>query len=547
MIDTLIPWVGDVMSEHSEVVVRLATEDDVEGIRDVVLSSYGDRFFPEFYDTVELKKMVFGDETLMLVAEDLTTGRIVGISSVLLEIGAYSDLVAEFGRLAVHPDYRQQGIAGRLLDERLRYVEDRLHVGVLEARVAHPYAVMNARSRGFASVGFLPAKLRLGEDREHLNLMVRYFGDALKLRRNHPRVIPEAHALAMQAMENVGLEPDLVVDEHTPSYPRLGEYEIEKLTAEGYASLLRIERGRVEKREIFGPMRLHYGFFRLAASASTYLVARRDGQFEAALGFTLDEVERNVRVFELIQLGEGAVRTLFEALELRCTTDLGAATVEVDVSAYAPRMQRTLLELGYVPAAFVPAMAFHQVERLDVVRMVRVLTSFDLPLAELPGPAWKIATMVLDWLADRAATRRVNEKLTGIELFDGLTLEQQARLGARFGYLEYSAGEVIFTQGKPAVWIAIILDGRVSVTIDDERVGSVGPGECLGEVAVLTKSDHSASAVVEDPVHIAVLTVDRLAELVRERPDIGITIYRNLATNLGRKLRRADLRVPGAP
>jgi len=30
----------------------------------------------------------------------------------------------------------------------------------------------------------------------------------------------------------------------------------------------------------------------------------------------------------------------------------------LNVSTHAPRMQRTLLELGYLPAAFVPALVF---------------------------------------------------------------------------------------------------------------------------------------------------------------------------------------------
>ena len=34
--------------------------------------------------------------------------------------------------------------------------------------------------------------------------------------------------------------------------------------------------------------------------------------------------------------------------------------LEIDVSAHAPRMQRTLLELGYNPTGFVPALAFDE-------------------------------------------------------------------------------------------------------------------------------------------------------------------------------------------
>ena len=36
------------------------------------------------------------------------------------------------------------------------------------------------------------------------------------------------------------------------------------------------------------------------------------------------------------------------------------------------------------------------------------------------------------------------------------------------------------------------------------------------------------------------LTREDLTRLVRRRPDIGVTLYRNLAAELGEKLRRAD-------
>jgi len=34
--------------------------------------------------------------------------------------------------------------------------------------------------------------------------------------------------------------------------------------------------------------------------------------------------------------------------------------------------------------------------------------------------------------------------------------------------------------------------------------------------------------------------------LVRQRPDVGVVLYRNLALGLGDKLRRADGALPGA-
>ena len=88
----------------------------------------------------------------------------------------------------------------------------------------------------------------------------------------------------------------------------------------------------------------------------------------------------------------------------------------------------------------------------------------------------------------------------------------------------------------------IVLSGSLAIHMEGSSspVGAVGPGECLGEVALLSEAPHSATAVAMEPVETGVLTRAGLVELVRQRPDIGVVLYQNLARGLGDKLRRAD-------
>ena len=524
--------------------IREAVESDTPWIREIFEATYGDDYaYPEFYEEQHLKKLIYSDDTLMLVAEDDDVGHVVGTASVVLESGAYTDLVGEFGRLSVHPAAWGKGIGGMLLEERIKRVEYRLHVGFMEARVAHPYSLTNGLRHGFATVGFLPQKLRFGSRRENTALLVQYFGEALELRRNNPRIIPEAYQLAGLAMDEVGLRRDFIVDEHAPAHPHGGEYEIQELTAQGYSTLLRIERGRLRKREVFGPLRLHYGFFRLRAEDSNYLIARHGEHIAGAIGFTRDCAENIVRVFELISLEDQAVRFLLNELEKRCRTDAQVCYVEIDVNAHAPGMQRTLLELGFVPVAYVPALAFHRVERLDVVKMARLLRPLeDIPMALVP-PVEVVAELILRGFRRQEMVPRIGELLDRIGLFSGLTEEQVQRLAAASNHARFENDQQIFSAGDECNETFIILEGEVSVLMGDKgvAVGVVGPGECLGEVALLTGSEHSASAVATTPVKAAVLTRTDLVELVRQRPEIGVVLYRNLARGLGEKLRRADL------
>ena len=409
--------------------IREARDTDVDGIMDIYLATYGEDYaYPQYYEAYEIKKLVFSDETLMLVAEEEETGRIVGTASVILEVGAYTDLVGEFGRLAVHPDYRKRGIGTRLLEQRLLTVKDRLHVGVIEARVTHPFTQAISLKQGFAPVGFLPLKYMFGPKRESMGVMVQLFGRGQELRRNNPRIVPEVYPLAGTALENCRMSVDLIVDEESGPYPFGHGFNVSELTTEGYSRLMRIERGRVRNREVFGPMRLQYGYFKLISHHSKYLVAREGGHIVGAVGFTLERLDRVVRVFELISLRDEVIRFLLEQLESRCCEEWDISYMEIDVSAHAPRMQRTVLQLGFVPTAYVPALAFHEVERLDLIKFSKLLIPLDVGPMMLIPPVGEVAETVLQAFRRHEVLPRLGEVVDRVGLFAGLDEEQLERL-----------------------------------------------------------------------------------------------------------------------
>lgn len=518
--------------------VREAQESDAREIRELFIAVYGqDYSHPQFYDLQSIKKMVYADDTIILVAEDTVTGRVVGTGSVLLEMGAHSDLLGELGRLAVHPDARNRGVGKRLMEGRLQRLEDRLHLALVEPRAVHPFAQKISLSHGFVPVGFQPMKLLL-DRRESLLVCVRYFGDALKLRRGNPRVISEVYPLAELALHNCGLDCDAVVRDVSEPYPREGDFELDELTAEGYTTLLHFQRGRVRRREIFGPVRLHHGLFRIRAHRSNYLLARDRGRVVGAVGFTVDEVERTLRIFELVARSDRPVVFLLAEVERSCGRQWQVDYIEVDVSAFAPRMQRTLLELGYLPAAYVPAMVFHQVERLDGIRMVRLLVAPQFGALECLPKTRPVVDLIQRGFGYCQVVPGLSEAIPKIALFAGLDERQTRDLACRCTLHSYAPGERLFSEHATGDSMFLILEGEVRVRSDSPSGpgGTVGPGECLGEVSLLQQSPHSATATARTAVRAAVLGHGDIDKIARLRPDIGVVIYRNLAAGLGRKL-----------
>lgn len=524
--------------------IRLAVESDVPGVREVFRATYDETYpYSGFFHIDWLKHAVFNDNLIMLVAENTETKTILGTASVVCDIGADSDLLGEFGRLAVLPEARGHRLGSRLMQARIDQIKDRLHVGVVENRTRHPFSQRISRDHGFVPIGFLPLKHQF-KNRESTVFYVHYFGDALSLRRNNPHVVPEVQEVAYQALNNCGLPFDVILDEESQALPPGAEFPIHHLTADDMSALIRIERGRLRGREIFGPMRLQYGMFRLNAKHANYLVAREpspDGDqspVAGALGYIHDEIDKSIRIFELIAPSDRASRFLLEQLLDHAENELDASYVEIDVSAHSPRMQRTLVELGFLTIAYIPAMVFHRVERRDVIKMAKLLVPPEFGEIVLIPEAKALAEVVMKNFKRQYVLPEVANALNHLELFDGLTEEQSQRVASVCSVSRFEKGENLIVAGAQSERMFVLINGKVDITLgeNNQKVGDVEAGESLGEIAMLTRMPHSMNAAAHGKVTAAVLSRKSFEALVRQRPDIGTVLYRNMAMGLGGKL-----------
>ena len=524
--------------------IREATEHDVGGIRDLFLAAYGKHYtYPQYYDRHVLKKMVFDDDTLLLVAEDQESEQILGTASVLFDKGAFGDLLGEFGRLVVHPDGRRRGIGKKLMDERIAHSERRLHLGMVENRVAHPFSQRISARYGFTSAGFLPLKARFDE-RESLALYIRHFGDALRLRRNNPHIIPEGFQLAQHVLESCGLDPDVIIDDISQAYPDEHSFEIEDMETKGYASLLRFERARAHQKEVFGQARILQGLFLLEATNSHYVIARKDGKLVGAIGYSVDMMEKALKIFEIVTVDRRPIRVMIEEVIKRGKEKFDMAYIEVDISGYSPSMQRTFLELQFVPVAYMPSFAFQGAERYDVMRMARLFVPAEIDSAVLHHRTQPVFDIVKSNFSTRDLLPRLGDVLPQIRLFNGFTREQVRRITEVCELTVFQKNEVVVEKGEESENAYIVLRGSLTVSAGDPasltEVGMVREGECFGETVILDRKAHSVTATAFEKTEAAIINRNELAALIRRRPDIGVVVYRNLASSLARKLRGTD-------
>ncbi|MBS0165058.1 MAG: cyclic nucleotide-binding domain-containing protein [Nitrospira sp.] len=220
---------------------------------------------------------------------------------------------------------------------------------------------------------------------------------------------------------------------------------------------------------------------------------------------------------------------------------MGSEYIEIDVSAYAPRMQRTLLELNFLPVAYVPAMVFYQVERLDIVKMVRLNKRQDLGPLGLTGPVQAVADVVMRGFSTCVIAPRMARAIKEVPLFHGMNTEQATRLAGVCTVKSMRRGKRLFAEHDPTDRLYVVLQERVIISGGPSLaiMGTIHTGETCGEVSLLSARPHSATAMAVKEIEVAELPRKDLEDLIRRRPDIGVIIYRNLAIGLGDKLLRS--------
>jgi di/tricarboxylate transporter/CRP-like cAMP-binding protein len=136
--------------------------------------------------------------------------------------------------------------------------------------------------------------------------------------------------------------------------------------------------------------------------------------------------------------------------------------------------------------------------------------------------------------------------LRTVSLFADLPREVLARLVSEFEELDVAPGQTVFSQGDPGDALYVIVDGAVEIrgahAGAGERVAVLGPGDCLGEMALVTGDPRSAAAVALSPTRLLRLDKERFRVLSERHP----VFLRELARVLCRRIARTSEDVASA-
>ncbi len=138
------------------------------------------------------------------------------------------------------------------------------------------------------------------------------------------------------------------------------------------------------------------------------------------------------------------------------------------------------------------------------------------------------------------------DTLAHVELLSNLDKKELQVLSKSCQERKYSAGSTLIKQGDTGVGLYVIISGHVKTTQakNPDRaevdLGTYGPGNVLGEMALLDDLPRSATITAVDDVTALLLPVWEFRATVRDHPEIGLKLLSVLSKRLRKTESKSD-------
>ena len=124
------------------------------------------------------------------------------------------------------------------------------------------------------------------------------------------------------------------------------------------------------------------------------------------------------------------------------------------------------------------------------------------------------------------------ERLKNVPLFEGVSDAQLQRIANGVKERRFDAGASIVSAGEPGHGFYLIVQGSAVVKRGDRTIGTLGPGDYFGELALVRETPRTATVVAGDPTTCLVLTRWDFKGILDTNPAIAIRLLETVASRI---------------
>jgi CRP-like cAMP-binding protein len=119
--------------------------------------------------------------------------------------------------------------------------------------------------------------------------------------------------------------------------------------------------------------------------------------------------------------------------------------------------------------------------------------------------------------------------LRAVPLFSSCSLGELRRIADIADELNFGEGKVLCRQGDPGRELFVLVEGTVKVERGGEEVNRLGPGDFLGEGALILSKPRNATITAMSPIRAIILTGTNFKRLLRDDAAISMKVLDTLA------------------
>jgi CRP-like cAMP-binding protein len=119
--------------------------------------------------------------------------------------------------------------------------------------------------------------------------------------------------------------------------------------------------------------------------------------------------------------------------------------------------------------------------------------------------------------------------IASVPLFAGLDKREIQFLGKIMDDVDVADGKVLTREGARGGEFFIVLEGSILIERDGKELNRLGPGDFLGEIALIDQGPRTATATAVGPARLMVLTSAAFASMLGQNPGVESKILRVLA------------------
>ena len=119
-----------------------------------------------------------------------------------------------------------------------------------------------------------------------------------------------------------------------------------------------------------------------------------------------------------------------------------------------------------------------------------------------------------------------------VSLFKGLGRRELEQIAQLMDEVDLPAGRTLIREGETGAEMFVIVSGRVTVERDGRKIAERGPGDAIGELALLSKGRRNATITTHEPTRVLVAGHREFQSLMDTHPTVRLGVLEGVVDKI---------------